>query len=125
LSREDKGFSGLDYSSEYGRARSFLTLYSDSGATAGLNGPTVQDLIVGQECASYVMGALDTFEFIRSTDGQKYAVQALCIPREVNSSEALRVFLKYSDNHPEELHLSVPLVIWDAMHQAFPCHVSK
>jgi len=76
-------------------------------------GPTVQDLVVGQECASYVMGALDTFEFIRATGGQKYPVQTLCVPMAVKSSEALRVFLKYSDDHPEELHLSAPLVIWD------------
>jgi hypothetical protein len=35
--------------------------------------------------------------------------------------QAVRVFLKYADNHPEDLHYPAANVVWLAMHDAFPC----
>jgi hypothetical protein len=29
--------------------------------------------------------------------------------------------MKYSDEHPEELHKGAPLVVWEAMNKASPC----
>lgn len=69
----------------------------------------------------YIQGALDTFEFERVTVSEKPEAQSICVPSDVKSEQAIRVFMKYSDDHPEELHKGAPLVVWEAMHQAFPC----
>jgi Rap1a immunity proteins len=83
--------------------------------------PNSIDLMLAQACPAYLQGALDTFEFVRVTDSKKYEAASICIPDAVKSDQAVRVFMKYSDDHPEELHHSAPLVVWEAMHKAFPC----
>ena len=83
--------------------------------------PNSIDLLVGQSCVGYLQGALDTFEFEKVTGSQKSEAQSVCVPDDVKSEQAIRVFMKYSEDHPEELHHSAPLVVWEAMHQAFPC----
>jgi Rap1a immunity proteins len=67
-----------------------------------------------------LQGAIDTFELKKVTGSQKYEAQSICIPDDVTSEQPIRAFMKYSDDHPEELHKSAPLVVWEAMHQAFP-----
>jgi hypothetical protein len=83
--------------------------------------PNSVDLMLAQSCNGYIQGALDTFGFEKFRGSQKFEAQSLCVPDSVNSEQAIRVFVKYSDDHPEELHKSAPLVVWEAMHQAFPC----
>jgi hypothetical protein len=83
--------------------------------------PNSIDLLIAQTCNGYLQGAVDTFEFEKVTGSQKYEAQSICVPDDVKSEQAIRVFMKYSDEHPEELHKSAPLVVWEAMHQAFPC----
>jgi hypothetical protein len=83
--------------------------------------PNSIDLLIAQTCNGYLQGAVDTFEFERVTGSQKFEAQSLCVPDDVRSEQVIRVFMKYSDDHPEELHKSAPLVVWEAMHQAFPC----
>jgi hypothetical protein len=78
----------------------------------------VQDVKDASLCIGYVTGALDTFELLHETT-------KLCVPMEVKSVQAVRVFVKYADAHPEQLHLAGPTVLWEAMHEAFPCAVSK
>jgi Rap1a immunity proteins len=81
----------------------------------------VEDLKDAQICIGYVTGALDAFEFERISGSQKFQGQSLCVPSDVRSIQSARVFVKYADDHPEELHLAAPHVVWEAMHQAFPC----
>jgi hypothetical protein len=76
--------------------------------------PNSIDLMLAQICNGYLQGAIDTFEFERASG-------SLCIPNEVKSEQAIRVFMKYSDDHPEELHKAAPVVVLEAMRQAFPC----
>jgi hypothetical protein len=79
------------------------------------------DLSIGQLCNGYLQGAVDTFEFERQTGVQKYSGQSACVPSTVNVGQLVRVYVKYADEHPEELHLAGSIMVWNAIHKAFPC----
>jgi hypothetical protein len=79
--------------------------------------PNSIDLLAAQSCVGYIQGSIDAFEFERIRGSEK----SVCVPDDVKGEQAIRVFMKYSDEHPEELHKGAPLVVWEAMHQAFPC----
>jgi hypothetical protein len=87
--------------------------------------PNSIDLLIAQSCNGYLQGALDAFEFERVAGSQKSDAQSVCIPDDVKKEQVIRVFMKYSDDHPEELHKAAPVVVWEAMHQAFACAVGK
>ena len=70
--------------------------------------PNSIDLLLAQSCNGYMQGALDTFEFEKVTGSQKFEAQSVCVPYDLKSEQAIRVFMKYSDDHPEELHYSAP-----------------
>jgi hypothetical protein len=82
--------------------------------------PNPIDLLAAQSCTGYLQGAVDTFEFERVRGSQR-SDQTICIPDDVKTEQVIRVFMKYSNDHPEELHKGAPPVVWEAMHQAFPC----
>jgi len=44
-----------------------------------------------------------------------------CAPRESSNMESYRVVSKYMRSHPEELGYSLGGVIYEALHQAWPC----
>lgn len=81
---------------------------------------TAPDMIEGMACIGYVKGVLDAFEAARKWDWTPKA-ESVCVPADVKGDQAVRVFLKYADNHPEELNKAAPAVLWSAMHGAFPC----
>jgi hypothetical protein len=78
--------------------------------------PNSIDQLIAQSCVGYIQGSIDAFEFERIRGSEN-----ICVPDDVKGEQAIRVFMKYSDEHPEELHKGAPLVVWEAMHQAFPC----
>ena len=45
----------------------------------------------------------------------------VCPPKEVNVGQNVRVVLKYSQDHPEELHVNQSPLIEKALSKAFPC----
>jgi hypothetical protein len=44
------------------------------------------------------------------------------VPEGVNGDQLARIFLKYTDEHPENLHLSASVSVWNASLYTFPCH---
>jgi hypothetical protein len=46
----------------------------------------------------------------------------ICVPEGVNGDQLARIFLKYTDEHPENLHLSGSVSVWNALLYTFPCH---
>jgi Rap1a immunity proteins len=82
--------------------------------------PNPIDLLAAQSCAGYLQGAVDAFEFDKVSGSQRSGA-SICIPDDVKSDQTIRVFMKYSDDHPEELHKGATVVVWEAMRQAFPC----
>ena len=79
------------------------------------------DASIAQMCNGYLQGAVDTFEFERETGVQKYSGQLACVPSTVSVGQLVRVYVKYADEHPEELHLAGSIMVWNAIHKAFPC----
>jgi hypothetical protein len=78
------------------------------------------DLMDGLACLNYVQGVLDAFEAASKWNWAPKG-EAVCIPPDVKGDQAVRIFMKYADNHPEELNKAAPSVLWSAMHSVFPC----
>lgn len=74
----------------------------------------------GMDCLRYIEGVLDAFEAASQWNWVPKA-EAVCVPADVKGDQAVRVFMKYADNHPEQLNRAAPSVLWSAMHDAFPC----
>ncbi len=81
---------------------------------------TVSDAGDSSQCVGYIQGTLDTFEAVR---GWKWAPKAgsICMPQEAATDQAIRIFLKYMDDHPEELHFAATPELQSALRNAFPC----
>ena len=45
-----------------------------------------------------------------------------CIPVNVSTNQAIRVLVRYLEEHPEVLHLAKGKLALDAFADAFPCH---
>jgi hypothetical protein len=88
---------------------------SDNPATL-----TAKDWGDASFCLGYVEGALDSFESARGWNWSPKN-ESVCVPASVKGDQAIRVFVKYADNHPEELNKAAPAALWAAMHNAFPC----
>jgi hypothetical protein len=44
-----------------------------------------------------------------------------CLPQGVTTGQALKVLVKYMDDHPEQLHEKTAWVAAKALHEAWPC----
>lgn len=73
-----------------------------------------------QECVGYLEGTFDTEAVIRATKGND-APHNVCQPSEMTLGQLVRVFVKYSDAHPEMLHLPGALLLHNALVLSFPC----
>jgi hypothetical protein len=76
--------------------------------TGNLLAPT-DDTFVG----AYTAGVMDSILAVNSN--------AFCIPAGVNAQQAGKVVRKYLSDHPEKLHLSAAVIVFEAMAQAFSC----
>ncbi len=45
----------------------------------------------------------------------------VCVPKEAEVSQAIRVVVQYVDRHPEQLHEDSRRIVLIAMQQAWPC----
>ena len=81
---------------------------------------TVSDALDSSQCVGYMQGALDIFEATKAWNWSPNA-GSICVPQEVSTEEAIRVFLKYMDEHPEELHFAAAAELQTALHTVFPC----
>ena len=64
-------------------------------------------------CIGYVAG----FAHALSLAG----ISAFCLPDGINLSDAVKSFLKYVDEHPQELHQSAKVTVSHALQNAYPC----
>lgn len=84
------------------------------------NNSSVEDGKTSVACFQYVEGVLDAFEATKSS-GLIGKANRLCIPSDVLSGQAVRVLMKYTDDHPEILNTAAATSVWSAMHAVFPC----
>lgn len=64
-------------------------------------------------CIGYVAGFAHALSLAARGD--------ICLPETINLSDAVKAFLKYVDQHPEEAHLSAKITLPRALEGAFPC----
>ena len=75
-----------------------------------------------QACGSYIEGVVDAI----SADKIAHPNDVFfCVPKEATEEQFARIILKYSDNHPEKLHLSAVVLVIEALTSAFPCAGQK
>jgi len=46
---------------------------------------------------------------------------SFCLPDQVTNDQIIKIFVKYLDDHPEELHQPASLLLVTSMRKAFPC----
>lgn len=68
-------------------------------------------------CVGYMAGFAHALSLAGSSD--------ICLPDGINLSDAVKSFLKYVDDHPQELHLSAKLTVANSLKNAFPCKPKK
>jgi hypothetical protein len=69
-------------------------------------------------CMGYISGMIDTNDILAAVTKRQ---GAYCVPSAASVTQIKRVVVKYSNEHPEELHLPGMLLITNAFAKYFPC----
>jgi hypothetical protein len=73
-------------------------------------------------CAGFLQAATDGHEFWETWRKEEKGMPlGFCIPGEATQGQIMKVFVKYLDEHPEELHEQVIKLFAESMGKAFPC----
>jgi hypothetical protein len=67
----------------------------------------------GMHCLGYVSGFVSGYLLGRNGD--------LCLPEDVTTGQLVRVFLKYLNDHPADLHLRASVLLRRALAGSYPC----
>ncbi|WP_421800798.1 Rap1a/Tai family immunity protein [Granulicella sibirica] len=69
-------------------------------------------------CANYIMGVVDA-----QAEGptEKNPLNRYCLNNGITTVQLSKVFVKYSDDHPEMMNKATPFVLARAFAKAFPC----
>jgi hypothetical protein len=73
-------------------------------------------------CYGFLQGASEMFVMAKIL-GQ--LPPSYCMPAEVTEKQAVRIVMKYLQNHPEKLHYPRTNLVYRALAQAFPCDTQK
>ena len=88
-----------------------------------------EDLARGAYCVGVVLGALRTIGTLRTLDDlnevPSSAASGFCFPDGVTPEQLARVFLKYVDKHPEQLHQDWDKVLLLSWAEVFACKESE
>lgn len=68
-------------------------------------------------CIGYLKGFSEMHTYSTVTGGHEF----FCVPETVSVRQMQLVFLKYAENHPEELHNIGSIVLLNSLTNAFPC----
>lgn len=69
-------------------------------------------------CIGYIRGFVDGHDVLSTVHGEKYA---FCHEKVRSVEQFMRVFSKWADDNPEQLHLAASLNLFFALREAFPC----
>jgi Rap1a immunity proteins len=76
-------------------------------------------------CAGFIDATIDTLTMWEASD--IFAKRThdkdvkFCFPTNVDNGQIILVFVKYLEDHPEELHKPANLLFVESMRKAFPC----
>ncbi len=73
----------------------------------------------GAFCDGYFLGFASGIQIMKYMNDSM--TSRVCLPGNSEVGQWERVFLKYIDQHPEELHLPMTIVVWSSLAEAFPC----
>ncbi len=84
--------------------------------------PLIKSFDVGF-CFGFIDGANSAQQVWAASDKTNHRNHAMsyCFPDSVTNGQMLRVFVKYLDDHPQDLHEPAALLYIEAMRKAFPC----
>jgi hypothetical protein len=74
--------------------------------------------IVEIHCMGFIAGVADMLSVLKYRSLNPYRA---CVPDGVTEGQLEKIFKKYADDHPEQLHLSAADVVSTAIATAFPC----
>jgi hypothetical protein len=75
-------------------------------------------------CAIYVAGVADTIRFfaaLPNSDSSPEGPKTLCVPKTVTQGQVGKVFAKYLNDHPQDLHFPATVLAFKSLVEAFPC----
>jgi hypothetical protein len=92
--------------------------YANRCSVVGQMEKLMQFTPVQQQNLSFCLGY---FTALREVQDETQSFPGICIPGSVSNGQAVLVFLKFADTHPERLHLNGVTQILTAWREAFPC----
>jgi len=73
-------------------------------------------------CLGIVRGVKDTLGTLSSVEGVLLPVYRVCFPKKgISVGQAVRIVVKYLNEHPEDLHAYEAILVMKAFYQAYPC----
>jgi len=83
----------------------------------GIQSPN--DALKFGECMAHAEAVRDTMDFFNKKLPRNYQT---CFPEKgINNGQAVRIVLKYLNEHPADLHLNQTVLSIAALHNAYPC----
>ena len=70
-------------------------------------------------CRAYLGGIVDNHNTLNKW--KLLTTKLFCTPLEVTAIQLAKVFVKYANDNPQDLHLSASSVVINAFVKAFPC----
>lgn len=74
-----------------------------------------------EKCAAYIVGIIDGLQAARTVHPQNIF---FCTPDGAGDEELVRVVLRHSDDHPEDMHLPAATFVVKALARVYPCHAN-
>jgi hypothetical protein len=70
-------------------------------------------------CFGYVSGMIDSYKILSAVNP---SIRFICLPRQgISTDQATRIIVKWLQEHPERLHETPRILVFDALRSAFPC----
>jgi hypothetical protein len=84
-----------------------------SVCTSGKTNPAIKT-----QATTYVSGALNTLQLVQTT---KNFPKLVCLPDGVTYEQAVDIFCKFLEEHPEQRSKNSAILIVSSLARAFPC----
>ena len=71
----------------------------------------------GMYCSGYTLGILELIQ-LQQFSGKTEE----CVPQNITSLQAIRIYVKYLEEHPEKFHQSATILYVGSLEEAFGCN---
>lgn len=105
--------TGLARAADADSGNSYLSKCKEAVKAIDIGEANYQD---ASACAGFILGATDILRLWNDSGELN-----VCIPKEVTEMQMTRVYLKYMEEHPQNLHMRASMLLVQAVAEAFPC----